>query len=190
LLGPSDPEIATSLLNLAALNGRLRRYSEAERFGLEALGIWEKTLGPEHRDVAVCLNNLAMIYWHQKRTDEAIPFARRALAIWDKTVGREHRDYVMGLTNLAGVYCDTGQFEEAETLLKQSIETVERRGGPGPELAWILSNYAYVLRTTKRVAEAKELEQRATAIMNRHAPGPAPVIDLSELLSSRKKGKR
>jgi tetratricopeptide (TPR) repeat protein len=91
-LGPDHPGVATSLDNLASLNGIQGRYEEAEPLYRRSLAIREKALGPDHPDVAQSLNNLAALYYTQGRYGDAEPLYKRSLAIYEKTLGPNHSD--------------------------------------------------------------------------------------------------
>ena len=67
------PETA-GLLNAAGfcLDERAR-YTEAERFYLQALAIWERLPGPERHDMAATLHNLAALYYDQANTKGRAP---------------------------------------------------------------------------------------------------------------------
>jgi tetratricopeptide (TPR) repeat protein len=69
------------------------------------------------------------------------------------------------LNNLAELYFAMGRLCEAESLYRRSLDITERAYGPSHEkVAIALTNYAVLLRKTKRKAEARELEKRAKAI--------------------------
>ncbi len=88
--GPSHPNTATTLNNLAALYHKQGLYAEAEPLYERSLAIRERAFGPEHPQVATSLNNLAVLYVVQGKYAEAEPLHQRALAIREKTLGPEH----------------------------------------------------------------------------------------------------
>lgn len=55
-----DPNVATSLNNLASLYQAQGRYKDAEPLYQESLSIWREALNERHPDVALSLNNLAV----------------------------------------------------------------------------------------------------------------------------------
>ena len=63
--GPDDPEVATTLNNLAVLYRQKGDYAKAEPLLLRDLAITEKRVGPDDTSVAPTLNNLASIYRSQ-----------------------------------------------------------------------------------------------------------------------------
>src|SRR5262249_30460191 len=77
-LGPTHPDVATTLNNLAEFYREQGRYADAEPLYKRALTLREKALGPDHPDVAVSLNNLAGLYERQDRFVDALPLIRAA----------------------------------------------------------------------------------------------------------------
>ena len=69
------------------------------------------------------------------------------------------------LNNLAAAYAAQGKYAEAEPLYQRALAILEKVLGPDhPDVAAVLSNYADLLRATKRGTEAASLEARAAAI--------------------------
>ena len=79
--GPSIPDVARDLNNLAQLLQATNRLGEAEPLMKRALAIDEKSYGPEHPNVARDLNNLAQLLQATNRLGEAEPLMKRALVI-------------------------------------------------------------------------------------------------------------
>ena len=77
-LGPDDPNVATTLNNLALLCNNQRRYADAEPLFKRSLAIREKALGLDDLNVATTLNNLAELYDNQGRYAEAEPLFKRS----------------------------------------------------------------------------------------------------------------
>jgi tetratricopeptide (TPR) repeat protein len=61
-LGPDDPDVATSLNNLAALYRAQGRYADAEPLYKRALAIDEKALGPDHPNTKTIRDNLRSVH--------------------------------------------------------------------------------------------------------------------------------
>jgi len=77
-VGPEQPDVATSLNNLAQLYYTQGRYVEAQQLFSRSLAIREKALGPNHPDVAASLYNLAAIHHSQGRPMEAEQLYKRS----------------------------------------------------------------------------------------------------------------
>ena len=85
MLGPTHPDVATSLNNLAELYRAQGRYTEAEPYYQRALTICETVLGPTHPDVATVLENYSLLLETIGKKDEAARLAARASTIQGET---------------------------------------------------------------------------------------------------------
>lgn len=57
--------------SMAGAYRELGQYEKSEKYLLEALEIFKKTLGEEHLNTATCFNNLALNYKKQKKFSKA-----------------------------------------------------------------------------------------------------------------------
>jgi tetratricopeptide (TPR) repeat protein len=161
----SNPDLATSLNNLANLYKSTGRYAEAEPLYLRSLAISEKELGANHPDTATSLNNLAGLYESTGRYAEAEPLLVRSLAIREQELGANHPDTATSLNNLAYLYESTGRYKEAEPLYVRSLAIREQKlGANHPDTAISLNNLADLYRSTGRYAQAEPLFVRAVEI--------------------------
>jgi hypothetical protein len=79
------------------------------------------------------------------------------------------------------------QFDKAESLLVEAIRVFEQNLPPQhPKLTWTLCNYAFLLNTTDRRDEAKQLIGRAKLQRPLATGFGESVVDLSDLTSPRK----
>lgn len=70
-LGPTNPAVASKLIDLASLYRSDGRYGEAEALCTRALAIQQRALGPDNPETIRALNELAMVYRAQGRAREA-----------------------------------------------------------------------------------------------------------------------
>ena len=98
-LGPSHPEVATSLNNLGLASQAQGKYAEATGFLQRALAISEKTLGPSHPDVATSLDKDTEALSTKPNASmwKLRGLYRRALAIREKALGPIHPDVATSL---------------------------------------------------------------------------------------------
>jgi tetratricopeptide (TPR) repeat protein len=129
-LDPDDPNLATSLNNLAELYRVQGRYADAEPLYKRALAIYEKVRGPDNPNVATLLNNLALLYTSQSRYADAEPLYKRSLAIREKSLGPDHPNVARALNNLAGFYRIQGRYADAEPLDMRALALWEKRSVP------------------------------------------------------------
>ena len=80
-LGPTHPDVALGLTNMAALNQSRKRYPEAERLYRQALEIDETALGADSLTVANDWNNLGVLEVRAGRIAEAREDFRHALQL-------------------------------------------------------------------------------------------------------------
>jgi Flp pilus assembly protein TadD len=161
----SNPDLATSLNNLAYLYYSTGRYAEAEPLYVRSLAIKEQELGANHPETAVSMNNLASLYYSTGRYAEAEPLLIRSLAIKEQELGANHPSTAASLNNLAELYKSTGRYAEAELLYVRSLAISEQElGANHPSTAASLNNLAELYRLTGRYAEAEPLLIRSLAI--------------------------
>jgi tetratricopeptide (TPR) repeat protein len=163
--GPTAPETATALNNLATLFQATNRLAEAEPLMRRALAINEESYGPSHPRVATDLNNLAQLLKDTNYLAEAEPLMRRALAIDEESYGPSHPKVAIRLNNHATLLEATNRLAEAEPLMRRALAIDEESYGPShPNVAIPLNNLAMLLEATNRLAEAEPLMRRALAI--------------------------
>ncbi len=102
-LGPTHPDTASSLNNLAALLDSTGDYAAARPLYERALAIYEQALGPTHPDTAQSLNNLAALVQATGDYAAARPLYERALAITEQALGFAHPTTQTIRANLAAL---------------------------------------------------------------------------------------
>jgi tetratricopeptide (TPR) repeat protein len=112
LLPPLDPELATTRLNLAALD-----LEKAEPLARQALAAFEKSLGPRHERTAAACGTLGAALAIKGDIAGAERYFRRALAI---------RETPEALENLADLLSQTGREAAARPLLDRA-KTIRSR---------------------------------------------------------------
>lgn len=167
-----QPDNPLYLHNAGLIAHTIGHYSEAERFFMRSLAIWEKSLGPDHPYVARNFNNLAELYKAQSLHAKAEPLYLRALDILTKALGPDHLHLAPSLNNLAGLYLTQGQYAKAEPLYEKSLGIRKKALGPDhPHVATSLNNLAELYLTQGQHAEAELLCKRSLRIWEK-ALGP------------------
>ncbi|WP_295559747.1 tetratricopeptide repeat protein [uncultured Hyphomicrobium sp.] len=176
-LGPSHPEVATSLNDLATIYRALARYADAEAMYKRSLAMRETALGREHLHVAISLNNLGSLYRLQGRYADAEPLYKRSLAIREAALGPNHADVATVLNNLALLYFVQGRYPDAEPLWKRSLAIWEANLGPEhPNIAQNLTNLGEMYRSQGRYNEAEPLSRRSLAMREKLLGGEHPDV--------------
>ncbi|GJL67731.1 MAG: hypothetical protein NPIRA06_03660 [Nitrospirales bacterium] len=146
-LGPTHPDVATSLNNLGELNRSQGKSAKAEPLYQRALAIREEALGPTHFQVALSLNNLAALYNNQGQDPDAEPLYQRALAIREEVWALTHPDVAQSLNNLGMLYINQRQYAEAKPLLQRALDICEEILGPEhPNTQTVRGNYEGLLK--------------------------------------------
>jgi tetratricopeptide (TPR) repeat protein/predicted Ser/Thr protein kinase len=179
-LGPSDPELATSLHDLATLHHHREAYDLAAPLYRRALEIRERSLGMDHPDVGLSLNHLAALYRGIGEYDAAIPLYERALRILEKARGPDHPDVGTILNNLAAIYRLKGDYARAEPLYRRDLEIAEKTlGADHPELATSLNNLGVLYRDTGDLDRAAPLFERSLAICEKAQGADHPEVAIT-----------
>ena len=133
--GPSHPDIATSLSNLALVLTDQGDLDGACALHKRALAIREAILGPKHPLTARSLNNVANILRRQGDLDGVRQMHERALAIRQETLGPDHPHTARSLVSLANVLRDQGDLDKARRLYEQALTIYETKlPGGNPDI--------------------------------------------------------
>ena len=111
----------------------------------------------------------------QNKFDEGLNRLNQARKLWQKVLGEAHPDLCVNLEMLARLYCRQGQWDQAESCYRRSLEMKERFLGPvHRETIKVLGSLATVLTSLDRPEEGRSLHM--DVILRRekakHAPPP------------------
>ncbi|MCY1065408.1 serine/threonine-protein kinase [Nannocystis sp. RBIL2] len=167
-LGPWHPDVARSLVGLAAARHALGELAAAGDLYERALGIEERVFGPEHPDVAMILHNLAGVRYGAGALDDAVRLYERALAISERALGPDHPGVGETLHDLAVVQRARGAVDESLGLQTRALAIYERALGPDhPRTASSLNSLALLRLDMGAPLEAERLYERALAAFER-----------------------
>ena len=121
LLGEKDPDLGTSLCDLADLYRGLGDFPKSASLYAEGAEIYRRALGERHPDYAATLDDLGLAYCNAGNFAAAKQAYTRALDIHRQLFGENHRDYADDLNNLAELYRSLGDYGKAEPLYRQSL---------------------------------------------------------------------
>ncbi len=141
-------DVAQTLSNLASVLCARREYEAAEAMVREARGIEIATYGEASSQAAFMSNNLAVVWVKCGRAAAAEEMIRSTLANLRNTLGERHHVVASTLQNLGQVLritlaafrlglalVRTGAFDEAETLVRERCDALERSHGLADERA-------------------------------------------------------
>ncbi|RYP27921.1 hypothetical protein DL767_007448 [Monosporascus sp. MG133] len=137
------------------------KWSDAERFSLQAGQIMKKLLGEENPKTLISMNNLASTYSGQGRWKEAEELKVRVLETRKRVLGEDHPNTLTRMNNLASTYREQGRWKEAEELKVRVLEKRNRvLGEDHPNTLASMYNLASTYWSQGRWKEAEELEVR------------------------------
>ncbi|CAM9735373.1 unnamed protein product [Scytosiphon promiscuus] len=176
-LGPHHPDVARSLLALAACASAAGKREDQQRFLHGALTIWGE--GPRegspatkvgrsplhHFDVAKAMQALGSFALKAGRAREAEGLLRRALAAWEAALGDEHPSTARALHSLGVCAYDGGKLAEAGEFYRRALKIREAKLGPRhPDVAMTLHNLGGCEWKAGRAEEAEALYRQVLSI--------------------------
>ena len=193
-----EPDLASTLNNLAVLYKNTQQFAESENLYLEALESYRRLAKEKPRykpfyktrdksqdkvqdykpDVARTLNNLALLYSNTQRLTESETMYLEALEIRRKLAEDAPETYepslAMTLNNLATLYQKIQRLSESERLQLEALEIQKRLAirnpqAYEPDLAMTMNNLAVLYSNTQRLGESKKLHLEALQIYRRLA---------------------
>jgi tetratricopeptide (TPR) repeat protein len=154
---------------LARFEIRKGKLKEAEGLIEDALDTRTRVLGAAHPKTAQTLNDLAEVHSLLGRRSEAEDEFQRSIAALEERLGPDSGTLTEPLLRFAGHYHRGGVFARAEPLYERVIAITEKAEGSfSLRLAGALSQYAALLRETKRKRESAALEDRAQTIREQY----------------------
>jgi tetratricopeptide (TPR) repeat protein len=169
--GPDHDETLACRTALARLLDDSGRTSEAIREYRTILDSRERTLGAEDLQVARVKHSLADALVAQRAYDDAIPLYRAAQTVLMRGVGADDRETLLNRSNLACAVGEKGDFETAETELKEILAARERLFGTDDISVYTTCFYlARVLAGHGHLDESNGFAERALKGFRLHLP--------------------
>ena len=192
VLGPSHPDVASSLRGIGGVYYRRGEFAKAEELYRRALAIDREQYGPDHPGVADSLSFLASTLGQQGRDKEAGPLIVEAVRIEEKAFGPMHPLVADQLSNLASLYGRQGQLREAAEILERSLGILQHNfGATHQKVALVHRNLGLTYSLAGDYARADRYLQRALEIDEKNL-GPTNTAVLWDLVTlgnlERKKG--
>ncbi len=110
---PEHQDVGSVLNNLAVFYTNERRFAEAEKAHLRALGIREKMLPETHPDIAQSKCNLAVVYHSQGDYVRASELYRDSMRPWEEMAEKPPADYEIVASNYADLLRSLGKARQA-----------------------------------------------------------------------------
>ncbi|HKP47451.1 MAG TPA: tetratricopeptide repeat protein [Pyrinomonadaceae bacterium] len=164
--GDDDPQTSMTLHNLGLMLWDQEKFAEAENVLKRAVELRKKYDEEPKRNLAITLLSLGAVYDREKKLEDAEASLLQAREILSKIPADRQTPEDMAAAmrsdhNLAMLFVAHKKYDTAEQYFKKAIQTMEQLYGPESNgLVLYLSNYARLLKTLKRDAEARELLER------------------------------
>ena len=175
-----EPDVVTTLNNLALLYRDIQQFSESETMCMEALDICRRLANSNPQDyepdVAMTLNNLALLYRDFQQFAESEAMYKEALKIYRRLANSNPQNYepivALTLNNLAELYSKTQRFSESEAMYKEVLEIRRRLASSNPQahepyVAATLNNLANLYSDTQHYTESEAMFKDALEIYSR-----------------------
>lgn len=164
----TDPNVANSLENLAALYVAQGRYKDAEKILKRVLEIRERLFTKKHPDYALSLQSLAELYVETARYPEAETVQLQAIAILKETVGETHPHTASALNTLAVIYLRTANYNDAAKTIERAIEIrTSAFGAAHPDLIPLFENLQEIYSRAGNVQKANEAAKKLAELRER-----------------------
>jgi len=155
-------QVASTLNHISSLYQNMGKYEEAVIYAKESHEMRVKIFGAGHLNTLAAHSNTARAQSGAGQLAEAAETYREVLAIFREEFGNENF-YIAGiLQSYGGIYLRMEEYEQAETLMRESLEHSERLLPPGHiRQAFPLKGLADALRGQNRFSEALPYAEKA-----------------------------
>jgi tetratricopeptide (TPR) repeat protein len=158
-LGPDDPVVAHSLLNLGIVNKDLKMYDDAEQSLLSARKIFAREKRPELESyIAQCNSNLATIYMATNRPDLAEPLLQALVQSCENSDTTDPQQLASCQYRYAIALARQGKYDVAQPLMERTLNQQRKLLGPAhADTIKTMSAYALLLKTTRQTEAAEKI---------------------------------
>lgn len=157
-----DPDLATTLHELAAAYWWLGKIDQAEPLYERSFAMRQRLFKTDHAELADSLTHMGALRLRQGRLQDAKEFYTRALAMRRRLFGQEDARVAPSLNNLAKVHQELEEFDQAEDLFRQSLNMMLREKGDSDSgTAFASQNLAQCLLDKGDAEGARAAYQRA-----------------------------
>jgi tetratricopeptide (TPR) repeat protein len=129
LLGEEDPEVATTINNLALLLRDKGEYKEAEALSRRSLAMKLKIFGENNPNVGVSFNNLARVLQFEHDYPAAESEYRHAIEAYRNAFPANHWEIATIESLLGSCLTEERRFQDAEPLLLKSYPIIKANFG-------------------------------------------------------------
>ncbi len=175
VLGPEHRDTLDSMDTYASSLESTSRHDEAITLLRQCLAARRRTLGPSHPDTLTSTNNLAHTLAIHGEFPEAIALFREAVKA--RREGGTETELAISCANLATYLCAVGELQEADHLLRESLERATTRLSPDHQYTDLLRwHQIRVWLDQGRVEQAVALARTAIVTRRRIYPAGHPMV--------------
>jgi serine/threonine protein kinase len=127
-LGPEHEDTLKTLNNLATTLDMANETPRAVEILERVLSVQSRVDGDDHPRTLATMNNLAGAYQTLGRSKEATALYERSIAAKRTILDATHPSLITSLINLGVVYLDGKQFEDAERVLTEAVDSSMKAG--------------------------------------------------------------
>lgn len=161
MLGREHPNTLATHVGLGAVLHDQRKLAESEATLREGLEISVASHGREKAITIDFLKALALTLSDAKKYDESNTLYAECLGLMERSLGVEHFSYLHVAEAYAYSLIEQGgatRLAEAETILRRTVETLQRVGGPThPETIEAILTLGTALKNQGKLEEAEQL---------------------------------
>jgi eukaryotic-like serine/threonine-protein kinase len=156
--GPENPEVLSSMNDLATVLVQQTRPADAEKLQREALDLERHSLGTENPVTLSTMSDLATSLLEEGRYSEALDFANTVLETQRRVLGAYDARTLGTMNNIAIGLGRSGRLAESEKLQREAIEVGSRAlGEDNPQVLNSAGNRGATLIFEGRYAEAEQI---------------------------------
>ena len=178
-LASSDPQVAESLSRVGRARADKGHFDEALKLYEEARRIVERASGKESAAYAEVLGNSGLVLMDAGRFEPAAEALSASVATLRRLPPGTKDELGPALHNLAVAEYEIGRYDLAERLYREAAERLDARYGvaePHPHTIIVRAGHGLVLRSLKRLPEARTVLERGVADARRLYKGPHPAL--------------
>ena len=126
-----------------------------------ALDVARASLGEDSTKVSGIENDLAVAFNAQGRYREAIAHLEKSIAIDEKMRPGERVATAFNVINLGSIYENMGDYDMAESLMRQGVATIEAETPDEPQLDFFRANLSRTLMFRGKLDESRKLLEQS-----------------------------
>lgn len=117
-----NPNLSSSINNMAVFYNAAGDFKRAEPLYIEALDILRRTKKGDDADLALSINNMAYFYQSRGEYDKSEVLYKEALEMRRRLFKGSHPDLAQSINNMAYFYYSRGERKESEALYQEALK--------------------------------------------------------------------